>query len=359
MQKENKFIITCSAYLAAMGLLVFVQILASLGCFNFLSDQALEIIFSLIPQVLIMFLVPLGILVFCKKREQTPLPVRSVFNEINWGKISGKNILLAFALGLCLYILNIFVASFFAGILQSFGYQYSSSDNVFHGVGGLLLSLVLTAVLPGICEEFLHRGVLLNGLIKQFGVRKAVLYVSLLFGLMHMNVGQFFFATILGWFLCMAVLSSKSLWVGIIIHFTNNAISVYMSYAEELNLPGTDVLINILANPIIFVLTILVVIIVIGGILRRMGQESFEKNRDLYTVRYLAAQNQFNNEDFEQVKGALGKVIKNMPTWKAIFAYVETYDRPQSLKPLERALLVSTFMLGTLLTILTFVWGVW
>lgn len=359
MQKENKFMITVCAYLAAMGLLLFVQILASLGCFNFLSDPALEIVFSIIPQILIMFLVPFLILVFANKRAQAPLPVRSVFQQVNWGKISGKNILLAFVLGVCLYILNIFVASFFAGILQSFGYQYSDADNVFHGVGGLVLSLVLTAVLPGICEEFLHRGVLLSGMIKQFGVRKAVLLVSVLFGLMHMNVGQFFFATILGWFLCIAVLSSQSLWVGIIIHFTNNAISVYMSYADELSLPGATVLTNILANPVIFVLTILLVIIIIGGVLRHLAQESFAKNRDLYTVRYLASQNQFDTQNFEQVKDALGQVIKKMPTWKAIFACVETYQQPQLLKPLERALLVSVFVLGTLTTILTFVWGVW
>ena len=358
MQKENKLVITCSAYLAAMGLLVVVQLLASLGCFNGLSAPALEILFSLVPQILIMFLVPFLILVVCNQREQKPLPVRSVFNQVNWGRISGKNILLAFALGLCLYILNIFVASFFAGILQSFGYQYSNTENVFHGVGGLVLSLILTAVLPGLCEEFLHRGVLLSGLTRQFGVHKAVLCVSILFGLMHMNVGQFFFATILGWFLCMAVLSAKSLWVGVIIHFTNNAISVYMSYADELHLPGATVLVNILANPVIFVLTILVVIIVIGGILRHLGQESFAKNRDLYTVRYLASQNQFNTEKFEQVKDALDQVIKKMPTWKAIFAYVETYERPQPLKPLARALLVATFVLGTLMTVLTFIWGV-
>lgn len=358
MQNDNRLLVTCGAYLAAMLLLVVVQLLVSLGCFVSLSDSAIEVIFSVVTQIGIMFLVPFVIMVINKRRAGVSLPVRTVFDEVGWGKISGKNILLAFVLGFCLYLLNIFVASFFAGILQSFGYQYSSADNVFPGVGGLLLTLVLTAVLPGLCEEFLHRGVLLNGLTKQFGVQRAVLLVSILFGLMHMNVGQFFFAAVLGWFLCMAVLSAKSLWVGVIIHFTNNAISVYMSYADELHLPGATVLTNVLANPILFVLAMLVVIIVIGGVLRHFAHENFAKHRDLYTVRYLASQNEFSNENFDKVQEALAQVIKTMPTWKAIFAYVETYDRPQPLKPLDRALLVATFVLGSIMTVLTFVWGV-
>lgn len=358
MQKDNKLLITGIAYLAAMLLLVVVQLLVSLGCFAGLSDAAIEVVFSVVTQIGIMFLVPFVILVVSKRRVGTPLPVQTVFHEVGWGKISGKNILLAFVLGFCLYLLNLFVASFFAGILQSFGYQYTSADNVFPGVDGLITTLILTAVLPGLCEEFLHRGVLLSGLTKRFGVHKAVLLVSLLFGLMHMNVGQFFFASILGWFLCLAVLSAKSLWVGVIIHFTNNAISVYMSYADELQLPGASVLVNFLANPILFVLTMLVVIIVIGGILRHLARESFEQNRDLYTVRYLAAQNEFSNENFDKVREALGQVIKTMPTWKAIFAYVETYDRPQPMKPLERAVVVATFVLGSIMTILTLIWGV-
>lgn len=359
MPKMSKFTVTCIAYLSAIFLLVLLQILASLGCFNYLSDQVIEVVFSVVPQIGVMFLVPFVIMVVYQRRTQTPQPVTAVWREVHWGKVAGKNVLLAFLLGVCLYILNIFVASFFANILQALGYQFTSNDNVFHGVGGLFITLFLTAVLPGLCEEFLHRGVLLRGLIPQMGVYRAVLWTSILFGLMHMNIGQFFFTAILGWFIAMAVLASGSLWVGMIIHFTNNALSVYFSYADELSLPGATIVNNIFANPIIFVLTLLIVFIAIGEIIRHLAKQNFAQHRDWYTMRYLAAQSGGQTAAFDQVKDALGQVIKTMPTWKATFAYVETYDKPQKMRPLEKALFSAIFILGSIITVLSFIWGTW
>ena len=49
--------------------------------------------------------------------------------------------------------------------------------------------MFLVAVLPAIGEEFLHRGIVLQG-IKHMGFKKAIVLSSLLFGLVHFNIQQ-------------------------------------------------------------------------------------------------------------------------------------------------------------------------
>lgn len=357
--KNNRYLITLIVYGTAILMLMFVQILASLGCFSGLSDEMLDVVGSVLPQIVVMFGIPLCMLLMAQKINHTPISVKQICSDVNWRRISFKHVVLCLILGVCLYVMNIFVAGLFASLLRSFGYQYTSNDNAFSGYSGLVISLVLTAVLPGICEEFLHRGVLLNGLIKQFGVRNAILWSSLFFGLMHMNIGQFFYATVLGWFMAVTALSTGSLWGSIIVHFTNNALATYFSYADELNLPGINFINYLFGNGVVFVLTILIVIIVIGQILHYLAHDKFKRNLESYTVRYLAAQKRFNVEDFDRLKNALPQAIRTLPHWKATFAYIETYDQPQRSRPLEKALLIGICCMSTAITILSLIWGTW
>ena len=357
--KNNRCLIALIVYATAIVLLMGVQVMASLGCFNALPDQMVEVIGSILPQIVIMFGVPLVMLLSAQKINHEPVSLRQVNHFVGWRRMSLKNVVLCLILGVCLYVLNIFVGSVFGSVLKQFGYQFNANDNVFHGYAGLVISLILTAVLPAICEEFLHRGVLLNGLIKQFGVRNAVLWTSFLFGLMHMNVGQFFYTSILGWFFAMGALASGSLWGSIILHFTNNALATYLSYAEELNLPGIKLVNMLFSNGIMIILTLVVVVILIGEILRIMARDKFKRNLDGYTVRYLASQKQFTVEDFDQLKAVLPTAIRALPTWKATMAYVETFDQPQRAKPVERALLTAVWVAGMALTVLSFIWGRW
>jgi membrane protease YdiL (CAAX protease family) len=65
-------------------------------------------------------------------------------------------------LGFVLYLLNTFVADIFASIISLFGYEkISSPSTVTLDHAFLLKELILTCILPGVCEEFLHRGIML------------------------------------------------------------------------------------------------------------------------------------------------------------------------------------------------------
>lgn len=360
MRKNDHFTTICIIYATTMLLLVLLRLLVGLGCFNGCSDELAEILLNgVLSQILIMFGVPFVMFLVSKKMNHEEHPFQQMTRDVGWHRLSVKSLLLVVILGVCLYLLNIFVSSFFGSILQSFGYQYPDSENTFHGVGGLFLSLFLSAVLPGFCEEFLHRGVLLKGAIKQYGVKKALILVSVLFGLMHMNVGQFFYATVLGWFMGVTVLATGSLWGSMIVHFINNAIATYFSYAEELSLPGLNEINYLFANPVLTILTLLVVVVAVGGILRTLARDNFERHLDAYVVRYLAIQDKFDTTDFDQLKTALPKVIKTMPTWKATMTYVETFDEPHTTKPLAKSILTALVVMCGLITVFTFVWGTW
>ena len=359
--KNKRYLVTLIAYTSAIVALMFLQIAVSLGCFNGLSEPALEVIGSVLPQVCIMFGIPFFILLAVQKINHETVSIKAINNQVSWQRIAPKHVALCFVLGICIFFLNLFVGSVFANLLNAFGWQsiYKGDEIVFHGYAGLLFALVLNAVLPALCEEFLHRGVLLNGLVKQFGVRRALLWSSLLFGLMHMNVGQFFYASILGWFMGTVALATGSLWGSIIIHFTNNALATYINYGDELYLPGIKFILTVARNPIVLILAVLVAFFVVGEVIRHIAREKFKRNLDSYTVRYLASQKQFGVEDFDRLKAALPTALQTLPTWKATAAYIETFDQPQPSKPVERALLTFVVLLGTVSTILSFVWGTW
>ena len=93
----------------------------------------------------------------------------------------------------------------------------------------LIFSTLLIAGLPAICEEFLFRGVVMRA-YERFSPAMAVLMSALLFGLMHGNVDQLFFAFLLGIVLAVVVLVTDSIWASAYIHFFNNAAASVLNY---------------------------------------------------------------------------------------------------------------------------------
>ena len=96
----------------------------------------------------------------------------------------------------------------------------------------LLWLLALLALTPAICEEAVFRGVLLAGIRgRAFAVRVAVVN-GLLFGAFHISFEsafRFLPTAWLGFILAWAVLSTGSIWVGVLMHFVNNGSIVLMA----------------------------------------------------------------------------------------------------------------------------------
>ncbi len=89
------------------------------------------------------------------------------------------------------------------------------------------LSVVfLMACVPAICEELAFRGFIFGGLVRQRGRLRAVVISALMFGISHGVLQQSIAATIMGLLLGWIALRTGSVLPGILIHFTNNTLSV-------------------------------------------------------------------------------------------------------------------------------------
>ena len=90
----------------------------------------------------------------------------------------------------------------------------------------LVMAVFTSAIVPAFVEELLFRGVVLTNILP-YGRTPAVLISAVLFGLMHQNPGQIFYATMAGVVLGLVYVRTRSIWGGVIIHFVNNLFSVF------------------------------------------------------------------------------------------------------------------------------------
>jgi len=123
-----------------------------------------------------------------------------------------------------------------------------------------ILSLLIMALLPAICEETLFRGGMQNFLSR--GTHKpwlAIVVVSLLFSLAHFSYYGFLSRFVLGIALGAIFQYSGKLWLSILAHFVNNALIVTILYSyvrkgkpiEEAMRDGSGSLWGIVAIPLL------------------------------------------------------------------------------------------------------------
>ncbi|WP_255261883.1 CPBP family intramembrane glutamic endopeptidase [Bacillus thuringiensis] len=82
-------------------------------------------------------------------------------------------------------------------------------------------AITLSFIAP-ICEEILFRGFILSRFTYKFGLKKAVIFSSICFGVLHLS--NVFGTTIFGIISCLMYLKTKSLFPSIIAHMVNNII---------------------------------------------------------------------------------------------------------------------------------------
>lgn len=91
-------------------------------------------------------------------------------------------------------------------------------------------AIIVVAVLPAICEEFFCRGFLVRCFSKIKSEKLIVCITAIIFGVMHLDPYSFFYTAIFGGLLCYIALKTKSLLIPIFLHFTSNALSVFMMF---------------------------------------------------------------------------------------------------------------------------------
>ncbi len=201
-----------------------------------ISDNDLNMVYSLLSQVLCMGIIPLIFALIARKgrNQRFASLTRNLLADYRYTTpLSGKCWLLLIPMCISFYFVTQLVARLGALVLLIFQYNYPISSQTIYADGGDLVKwIALTALLPAIFEEFSHRGILLDAFSEESEV-KQVLLSGLLFSLMHTNVMQSLYAFIGGCIFAYLVIRSRSIYPAMIMHFCNNAIACLSEYGSQ------------------------------------------------------------------------------------------------------------------------------
>ena len=370
VESKNKSIFKIFAiYYICMVVFCLLRVFSSSGLF--ISGMAGEVVFSLMVQILTLFVLPLFL--YCTLFQATP---KQLFKDCNYEKINIQTILISFVLGLLCFVINIGVSSLFTGILTFTGYRYPGSGGSAgnYTVWNFFLQIFLTAVLPAFAEEFLHRGLVLQG-IKHMGFKRAIVISSLLFGLLHFNITQTAYAFVIGLILGLVAVVSKNIYAAMIIHFVNDFISVYLEFASARKWVLGDSLENLSkalssGNGIwVFMIVFVVMIIVVAllclfvwllykqSMLRKVtkaiNKVYYDPNVSNDAVVVVDRENEIR--DLLENSTLLNLSYKKMDNPIDIVLPKEKYR--YRVKSKDKIFLWASIVLGGLVTLFTYIWG--
>lgn len=120
-------------------------------------------------------------------------------------------------------------AGFISQIGQLFFHDMTTSSITQGVADNFPIMLITTALLPGIIEELIFRGVVYSGLRKANPI-KGIFLTALFFGIAHMNFQQFCYAFFLGIIFGFIVEATDSIFSSMIMHITFNASSLGLTY---------------------------------------------------------------------------------------------------------------------------------
>lgn len=100
----------------------------------------------------------------------------------------------------------------------------SANESFF--AGGVIFELLGSCFVIPIAEELLFRGVVYKRLKLMFGVTPAIVLSALIFGMIHVNLVQFLYATVVGLFLALLLEKTNRLFMAVLGHIAANVVAV-------------------------------------------------------------------------------------------------------------------------------------
>lgn len=199
--------------------------------------------FTIIAVELVALCIPFGIMALVnRKKYVTPV--------VPAEKIKMSRLLLWIGFGMLCCIGADYIVGILNVISESTGFSLEQPELLSPNSWlACVLSVLATAVIPPVCEEFAMRccGV---GLLRRYGKGFAVTAVAMIFGLVHGNIIQFIFASLIGVILGYVTVKTDSILPAIFIHAFNNGMSVVVDVINFVL--GKDVDENVTAVLFIF-----------------------------------------------------------------------------------------------------------
>lgn len=145
-------------------------------------------------------------------------------------RIGLKQILLVIGITIFTYPLAVFFQAIFIGILNIFREVSPSTIPLPKDGIQYIISFFIIALAPGICEEVMFRGVMLDA-YSRLGYKKSIIISAILFGVFHFNLLNLIGPTVLGIVFGIMAYKTNSIYSSIIGHTVNNGIALTIGFA--------------------------------------------------------------------------------------------------------------------------------
>lgn len=147
-------------------------------------------------------------------------------------KVNSKIFLYGFLIAVVSLLLFGRLTYVYSDFLYLLGYEPELPSITIDSFGLYIVYVLVSCLTPAFFEELLFRGVITSGLTK-FKQTLALVLSALVFMLMHGSADQTIHQFIVGLILGYVFIKTKNLWLGVIIHFFNNFISVTLTYMSS------------------------------------------------------------------------------------------------------------------------------
>ncbi len=220
----------------------------------FYVTETAELIFTTAVYIFSL-LIPFVIYVLCIKMPfKVAFPFRKAKADLTIGGIF-------IGLGTC--ILASYVVAYLQLGLEYIGIGITMPEyEIPETVPGLVLYIISLTIIPAFIEEMVFRGIIMQSL-RRFGDIFAIVASALIFGILHLNLIQMPYAFILGLCIGYFVVRTGSLWVGIIVHFINNAIAIAFEIFYPYMTEEAYYFANFLYNLVVVILAVIAIVYVL------------------------------------------------------------------------------------------------
>ena len=198
-------------------------IIIPLILFNILGNTELtnNYNFKLIISSICNYILPLPILIFLMKKLDS--------ERIEKESLSIKTILLYFCISYSLMIIgNIIGLAITALIGNAIQTDIANPIQNLINSTDMILNLIIISIIAPIFEELIFRKLLIDRTIK-YGAKISIILSATMFGLMHGNLNQFFYAFLLGGFFAYIYMKTGKIIYTIILHIFLNLIGSVLS----------------------------------------------------------------------------------------------------------------------------------
>ena len=371
IEHKNKSIFkTYMIYFIVVILFVVLRILVAENILVLSDDSFINNIFlNVILQIGILFLIPM--ILYTTLNKVTP---KQVFKTCNFNLVNYKVILMAIVFGVLAFVLNSILSSVAGGLLSIVGYHSNSvSVATTYEMKDFIADIFLTALLPAFCEEFMHRGILLQG-TKHAGFKQAIIISSICFGLAHLNIEQVFYAIPMGIFLGVMAVATKSIIPSIIVHFMNNFIVVYLNGATAFGWFGGNYAdwfrmlferVGTVWIMVIIGLVFFATLIILAVLIYLMYKECIVKKMEKVLIKEYNTKVKLDSESKDEVSLEARKVVRDSTCVnlddeevKDLFDFVvpkQKYVYKKTFK--DNIFIIASIVLASIVTIFTFIWG--